>query len=119
MTPLDVIRPQWSAPEWVHALVTTRTGGSSQGVYQSLNLGDHVDDDPQAVQYNRNALQKQLALPTKPIWLDQVHGTQVLRLPKMATDSVTAGRSDHRSSRGGLLGNDRRLPAIATDQPSR
>jgi polyphenol oxidase len=37
----------------VRAVVTTRHGGVSAGVYDSLNLGAHVGDDPAAVLENR------------------------------------------------------------------
>ena len=45
----DWIEPDWSAPARVRALSTTRRGGVSSGRWESLNLGDHVEDDPQAV----------------------------------------------------------------------
>ncbi|HVT70149.1 MAG TPA: laccase domain-containing protein, partial [Trebonia sp.] len=35
------------------AVVSTRHGGVSTGVYDSLNLGGHVGDDPAAVAENR------------------------------------------------------------------
>jgi YfiH family protein len=54
-------------------LFTTRNGGASVGPYASLNLGDHVGDDPSNVEKNRNLLRQ--ALPSEPMWLKQVHGT--------------------------------------------
>ena len=76
---MDLIRPEWPAPANVQAAFTTRQGGVSHGVYQGLNLGLHVADDPQLVVQNRQLLTQQLALPAAPIWLEQVHGTDVLR----------------------------------------
>jgi len=35
---------------------TNRNGGVSQGVYSSLNLGDHVGDDQSLVLRNRDAI---------------------------------------------------------------
>lgn len=64
--------PDWPAPANVHALVTTRTGGVSTGHYASLNLGDHVGDDPATVAENRRILRTQL--PAEPVWMRQVHG---------------------------------------------
>ena len=52
-----MITPEWPAPAGVHALCTTRAGGVSAPPYDSLNLGDHVGDDPQVVQANRQRLQ--------------------------------------------------------------
>ncbi|MBF0622782.1 MAG: laccase domain-containing protein, partial [Magnetococcales bacterium] len=37
----------------IDLILTTREGGVSVGPYASLNLGDHVSDDLQAVQTNR------------------------------------------------------------------
>ena len=77
-TALPLIRPRWPAPAAVHAVATTRLGGVSQGPFASLNLGDHVDDDPAAVARNRERLQTVGALPAVPVWLRQVHGKQLV-----------------------------------------
>jgi hypothetical protein len=76
---LPVIVPDWPAPPGVHAVATTRQGGVSVGPYASLNLGDHVGDDPAAVAENRRRLKAALALPAEPRWLRQVHGMRVVR----------------------------------------
>lgn len=68
------IRPDWPAPPAIHAWVTTRAGGVSSGAFASLNLADHVGDEPAAVASNRRLLSRGLALPAEPIWLTQVHG---------------------------------------------
>src|SRR5690349_18242480 len=72
----DFIRPDWPAPKNVFALSTTRSGGVSVGVYASLNLGEHVGDDPMAVAANRASLQLSLG-GSMPRWLQQVHGVRV------------------------------------------
>ena len=59
-----------------------RAGGVSQGVFQSMNLADHVDDDPESVKKNRELLSAALNIK-QPIWLQQVHGVNVV-------DSATA-----------------------------
>jgi len=74
---LAVIIPDWQAPSRVRALATTRAGGVSLGAYASLNLADHVGDDPLAVAENRRILREALALPSEPRWLTQVHGCDV------------------------------------------
>ena len=76
--PEDWIVPEWPAPDWVHAVTTTRLGGVSQGAFSSMNPADHVGDDPAAVAANRARLQQALALPSRPAWLQQVHGTTVV-----------------------------------------
>lgn len=69
---LSPLRPAWPAPANVRALVTTRSGGVSSAPWASLNLGDHVGDDPVAVAENRRLLRA--LLPDEPRWLRQVHG---------------------------------------------
>lgn len=79
----DWLRPDWPAPAHVHALCTTRAGGVSVAPFDRLNLGDHVGDDPAAVQANRRVLQAVLDAATpgaQAVFLQQVHGTQVLHL---------------------------------------
>ncbi|MFK7885602.1 MAG: peptidoglycan editing factor PgeF [Gammaproteobacteria bacterium] len=51
--------------------------GISDAPYDSLNLGDHVQDAPDHVDANRARLRTALALPAEPCWLEQVHGTDV------------------------------------------
>jgi len=72
---LQLIRPDWPAPARVRAFATTREGGVSLGPYASLNLGDHVGDEPAAVAANRRLLRAHL--PAEPLWLRQVHGVTV------------------------------------------
>lgn len=74
--PHDWIVPDWPAPPRVSALVTTRTGGVSRGSFASFNLGTRVGDDPAAVEYNRALLRSHL--PADPVWLQQMHGTEVV-----------------------------------------
>lgn len=73
---LPVLTPDWPAPPNIRALQTTRHGGVSVAPYDTLNLGTHVGDDPLAVATNRNRLQG--LVPSEPVWLEQVHGTEVL-----------------------------------------
>jgi len=48
--------------------------------YASLNLGGHVGDLPEAVAENRRRLAVAVGLPAEPVWLAQVHGTEVADL---------------------------------------
>ena len=70
-----LIIPDWPAPANVKTLQTTRSGGVSSPPYDTLNLGDHVGDRPQAVARNRQLLEP--LLPSEPVWLEQAHGTIV------------------------------------------
>jgi polyphenol oxidase len=71
------LTPDWPAPAGVRALSTWRSGGSSTGRYESLNLGSHVGDDGAAVAENRSRLKMAAKLPGEPCWLRQVHGKVV------------------------------------------
>ena len=72
------LEANWHAPRSVRAGTTTRLGGVSTGAYASLNLGDHVADDPASVASNRARLVAALQLPSEPLWLRQEHGTRVV-----------------------------------------
>ena len=87
----DWIIPNWPAPPHVKAVFTSRgiaeTGfasksGVSQPPFDAFNLGDHVGDDPNHVMANRHMLQ--VLLGVKPIYLKQVHGTEVVTLTSNA-----------------------------------
>ncbi|ANI62507.1 YfiH family protein [Pseudomonas frederiksbergensis] len=69
------LTPDWPAPASVKACVTTRAGGVSLAPFDSLNLGDHVDDSPEAVAENRRRLTDRFSI--QPAWLQQVHGIVV------------------------------------------
>ncbi|VVP12347.1 peptidoglycan editing factor PgeF [Pseudomonas fluorescens] len=72
---MNWLTPDWPAPASVKACVTTREGGVSEAPFDSLNLGDHVDDRPEAVAENRRRLTDHFSI--KPAWLQQVHGIAV------------------------------------------
>lgn len=80
MSQLNFIQPNWPAPANVKALQTTRQGGVSQGSYASLNLAEHVNDDAIAVAHNRQLLSPYL--PSEPVWVNQVHGIEVIDAAK-------------------------------------
>jgi YfiH family protein len=72
------IEPNWPAPKHIKAYTSLRTGGVSQMPYDQFNLGDHVGDDAHKVAANREILKKTLQLPNDPIWIQQVHGVDVV-----------------------------------------
>lgn len=72
---MNWLTPDWPAPASVRACVTTREGGVSEAPFDSLNLGDHVDDRPESVAENRRRLTEHFAI--QPAWLQQVHGIAV------------------------------------------
>ena len=68
--------------------MTTRSGGVSRGAYDSMNLGLHVGDDPITVLHNRQLLKSHLG--AHPVFLEQVHGTEMLVLGGNTPDSSVA-----------------------------
>ncbi len=82
---LNLVQPDWPAPQTVFACCTTRTGGVSEQVFSSLNLATHVDDNLQHVMTNRQRLYSALKLPAEPQWLNQTHSIRVIDLDKDST----------------------------------
>jgi polyphenol oxidase len=92
---LQFITPCWPAPPRVRAVFTLRTGGVSVAPYGSLNLGAGIGDSVEAVEENRRRVSKMLRLPDEPVWLEQVHGIEVVELgqdgfARRSVDSATA-----------------------------
>ena len=84
----DWLIPDWPAPAGVRALCTTRAGGTSNAPYHSLNLGDHVGDDAGCVAANRARLHAEMGV--RPVFLNQVHGTEVIELGLNTPDASVA-----------------------------
>ena len=80
--------PDWPAPKGVRAVFTTRSGGVSAAPYDSMNLGDHVGDLPERVATNRSLLQR--ATGTRSVFLQQIHGSEVLELGPDTADGQQA-----------------------------
>lgn len=77
-------------PNWpgTQVFCTTRAGGASLPPYDSLNVGDHVGDDPQAVFNNRQLLAQHLRV--RPVFMRQVHGSVVAQLHHDTPDGQQA-----------------------------
>lgn len=85
--PVPGPHPRWlvadGLPTGAAGLMTTRAGGSGRPPFDTFNLrppglgGDAVDD-PAVVRSNQRALAA--AIGARPVFLDQVHGTDVVRL---------------------------------------
>ena len=83
------VHAEWLWPEWpagralgtawgVGAVMTTRAGGASAAPFDTFNLRDGLGDTAAAVAANHAALA--LAVGRTPVFLNQVHGTRVVRL---------------------------------------
>lgn len=80
----------WLIPQGVQLAFTNRNGGVSQAPYSSLNLGLHVGDDAGCVLKNRDILFDKLGLKSQPVWLNQVHGIEVLEVHEISCNVLTA-----------------------------
>ncbi|MBV8248116.1 MAG: laccase domain-containing protein [Comamonas sp.] len=81
--PASWLVPDWPALPGVHAVCTSREGGVSAQPWGSLNLGDHVGDEPEHVRRNRELLAAAIRRETPgacSAFLQQVHGVEVLAL---------------------------------------
>ncbi|QEW05350.1 peptidoglycan editing factor PgeF [Nitrincola iocasae] len=76
---MKLIRASWPVKPTIHALTTTRMDGVSQPPYDGLNFAYHVGDDPLLVEQNRQILQQAMGLKKPVQWLEQVHGTAVVK----------------------------------------
>lgn len=78
---LPVVDLAPAIPTGVDAVVTTRHGGVGRAPYDSLNLGDHVGDDPAVVSENRRRVSAAMGVaPSALVLARQVHGATVLDL---------------------------------------
>ena len=91
MTPMlnaDWLVPDWPAPLGVHAVFTSRAGGTSSAPWDTMNLGDHVGDVPAQVAANRARLSA--AVGAHAVFLQQVHGSDVRVLDPRTPDGTVA-----------------------------
>lgn len=70
----------WPAPRGVRGFTTLRHGaGVSVAPFDRFNMGARCGDAAEAVVHNRAELIRIGGLPSAPVWLRQVHGTEVFR----------------------------------------
>lgn len=79
----------------VRIFFTNRVTGASKPPYDGFNLGDHVGDDPIAVEENRARLARTIGVPrSRLVFMEQVHSTTVTvvdgttPVPVPATDAI-------------------------------
>ena len=115
--------PDWPAPASVRALFTTRHGGVSAAPWNALNLGAHVGDRPEHVDQNRALMQVAVRERGggKLLFLNQVHGCDVLDLDTQPVGEALSGRA----ADGSITGNPGQalammvadcLPVLITDR---
>ena len=115
---LTLILPAWSGDRGVYAATTNRMGGNSRPPFDDgrgqggLNLADHVGDEVDAVAANRERLSQ--LLPGPVVWLNQVHGIEVLCLPKMSPAAREALLAATTATKTAPIAD-----AAVTDEPGR
>ena len=101
-----LIVPQWPMPGSVAACSSTRIGGVSLPPYDSLN-GRPLRRQSAGCRRNRRRMFAAGGLPSYPVWLEQVHGTEVLTLDGGPYPSKRADASYSRTPGDRLRGDDR------------
>lgn len=114
---LDYISPDWPIQDRVMTLTTLRTGGTSQGPYQGLNLALHVGDNRADVLENRAVLRQQFELKSEPKWLSQVHSRIAVNANELMPDTIEADAAytDQKDVICGVLTADC-LPIVLANQ---
>jgi YfiH family protein len=73
----------------VRAFVTDHTGGVSPAPYESLNLGDHVGDEPANVAENRRRVADAIGVDAnRLVIISQVHGRDVVNANEATPESA-------------------------------
>jgi hypothetical protein len=109
---VKLIEPDWAAPPNVKAFFTCRSGGFSEGPYLSLNLGDHVNDDPTTVHMNRRLL----PLPAEPNYFEQIHGNTCVHADAADLGEKADGAFTRRSKKVLVVLVADCLPVLFTDK---
>lgn len=124
---MELILPQWGQPlPKVGALATTRACGNSVAPYDDgdrepgLNLAMHVGDNADHVHANRAQIARHL--PAQPVWLNQVHGCEVIDAGAWsASDAIPQADASFTTQTGvvcAILSADC-LPVLLTDTAGR
>lgn len=95
------IRRFSTAPSGLDVAVTTRHGGVSEGPYATLNLGDHVGDEPATVRENRRRACEAFGVETLTI-PDQQHRATVAVIDEALVGAGFEGLSDSQARLPGV-----------------
>jgi hypothetical protein len=72
----DFIKPDWPAPKNVQAFTSCRMGGFSRPPFDEFNIAQHVGDDTEIVEKNRQLLPNFQQF----VWLNQIHSNICVEL---------------------------------------
>lgn len=113
---MALLLPDWPAPENIRVCITTRTGGQSDAVYGSNNMGLHVGDNPLNVQANRRHLCESLGLTLAPQWLEQIHGVKVVHAKSDNLVRTADGSYSNQAGQACLVMTADCLPLLLCDR---
>jgi YfiH family protein len=68
---MNIIKADWQVPNFIKAFTTTHACG---------NMGLHVTNDHDATNFNRQQVLREFPNLAKPLWLTQVHGTDIVKI---------------------------------------
>ena len=109
---LHFIEPDWHQLPTVNVYSTTRLGGVSHAPYNALNLGLHVNDNQGHVRSNRGKVARALGFSSEPLWLNQVHGTNVLDASN--TDTAKTLVAQNSEADGSYTKNSNQVLCVVT-----
>ncbi|MGM7720286.1 peptidoglycan editing factor PgeF [Metabacillus sp. Hm71] len=102
-----------SLPQWDNLIkgltvgFTTKSGGVSSDAYSTLNLGLHVQDQPEKVVQNREILASKLSFPTKNwVFAEQIHSTHIEKVSIQDRGRGLTAYKDGLSGSDGLYTKD-------------
>ena len=80
------MKPELPCWPGVRLFCSTRQGGVSVAPFDSLNLGEHVGDNPLSVAENRRLLAEHWGVT--PVFMSQVHGTELVCIDNLIPTDV-------------------------------
>lgn len=108
------VNPAWTHLEWLQHGFTTRMGGVSSGVFKSLNLGLHTEDQKENVLQNRVRLAEVLDLNAGDfICACQVHGKRVAVVGREHRGRGAKDYSNSLPDTDGLLTGEAEAPLLS------
>ncbi|MEO0368159.1 MAG: peptidoglycan editing factor PgeF [Pseudomonadota bacterium] len=91
---IDYIEYVFHESHPVKVVSTRRSGGFSQFPFDGLNLGEHVGDRPADVTKNRDLLLKEFGSQIDVVYLNQVHGTNIIHAEQSGIASADGMEAD-------------------------
>ena len=111
-----IVNPFWmrdALPAPFRTVFTTRIAGTSNGLYESLNLGLHVGDDPRRVRENRKLVMGALGLDSgQAVVAQQIHGATAALVGSAEAGRGSFSHADAIEGVDALVTRERKLPLM-------